>query len=141
MDLRYSYTRLLVSDFSACFRFYRDVLGLMPMFGDENGTYADFDAGGVAIALFSRQEMADAVGAGSLPSALDAQDHVALIFTVADVDAMATELASRGARFVREPHDRPDWGGRVAHFRDPDGTLIELFQSIPMTPTEGEGQS
>lgn len=141
MDLRYSYTRLLVSDFSACFRFYRDVLGLTPTFGEDDGTYADFDAGGVTIALFSRQEMADAVGAGSLPSALDSQDRVALIFTVADVDAAAAELASRGAGFVREPHDRPDWGGRVAHFLDPDGTLLELFQSIPVTATEGEDHS
>lgn len=141
MDLRYSYTRLLVNDFSACFRFYRDVLGLMPTFGDETSTYADFDAGPVAIALFSRQEMADAVGAGSLAAAVDAQDRVALIFTVDNVDAVAAELASRGARFVRQPHDRPDWGGRVAHVRDPEGTLIELFQSIPMTSSEGEGQS
>lgn len=141
MDLSYTYTRLLVNDFAACFRFYRDVLGLTPSFGEETGSYADFDAGAVAIALFSRQEMADAVGAGNLPSERNAQDRVALIFTVENVDTKAADLASRGAQFIRQPHDRPDWGGRVAHFRDPDGTLIELFQSIPMTQTEGETQS
>ncbi|MGH2485563.1 MAG: VOC family protein, partial [Ktedonobacterales bacterium] len=90
------------------------------------------------IALFSRQLMADAVGSGGLAPASDTQDHVALIFTVDDVDATAAALTSRGVRFVTEPHDRLEWGGRVAHFRDPDGTLIELFHSISMTPTEGE---
>jgi catechol 2,3-dioxygenase-like lactoylglutathione lyase family enzyme len=138
VDLRYTYTRLLVSDFPACFRFYRDVLGLTPSFGEEEGTYADFDAGSIAIALFARQEMADAVGAGNLAVRSDAQDRVALIFNVDDVDAVSAELASRGVDFVNQPRDRRDWGGRVAHFRDPDGTLIELFQSIPMSSAEGE---
>lgn len=141
MEMRYSYTRLLVNDFPACFRFYRDVLGLTPTFGEEGGTYADFEAGSVAIALFSRQEMAEAVSAGSLPATSEAQDRVALIFNVDSVDAVVSELASRGAHFIRPPHDRPDWGGRVAHFRDPDGALIELFQSIPVTHTEGEEPS
>ncbi|HKV84923.1 MAG TPA: VOC family protein [Ktedonobacterales bacterium] len=138
MDPRYSYTRLLVRDFAACFRFYRDVMGLTATFGEENDGYADFDTGATTLALFSRQHMADAVGSGGLPAQPEAQDRVALIFTVDNVDATAAELSSRGARFITEPQDRPDWGGRVAHFRDPDGTLIELFQSISMAPTEGE---
>ena len=25
----------------------------------------------------------------------------------------------------------PDWGLRVAHLRDPDGNLLELFQDLP----------
>jgi catechol 2,3-dioxygenase-like lactoylglutathione lyase family enzyme len=33
---------------------------------------------------------------------------------------------------VADPVDRPDWGGRVAYLRDPDGHLLELFQTIPM---------
>ena len=27
---------------------------------------------------------------------------------------------------------QPQWGGRVAYVHDPDGSLFELFQSIPM---------
>lgn len=138
MDPRYSYTRLLVRDFTACFRFYRDVMGLTATFGEENDGYADFDTGATTIALFARQHMADAVGSGGLPVQPEAQDRVALIFTVEDVDATCAQLKGRGATFVTEPHDRSEWGGRVAHFRDPDGTLIELFQSLPMASTEGE---
>jgi catechol 2,3-dioxygenase-like lactoylglutathione lyase family enzyme len=31
------------------------------------------------------------------------------------------------------PHDRADWGVCLAYFRDPDGNLIEVNHSIPMT--------
>src|SRR6476659_7630591 len=56
MALKHLGTRLLVSDFKASFRFYRDVLGFTPTFGDENDVYADFDTGGgTGIALFQRE--------------------------------------------------------------------------------------
>jgi lactoylglutathione lyase len=33
--VRLTHVRLLVDDYDACFRFYRDMLGLEPTFGDE----------------------------------------------------------------------------------------------------------
>lgn len=61
------------------------------------------------------------------------RDRVALVFTVESADEAYRALAAKGVTFVTEPHDHGDWGDRVAHFHDPNGTLIELFQSIPMT--------
>jgi catechol 2,3-dioxygenase-like lactoylglutathione lyase family enzyme len=43
--MKLSFVRLLVDDYGACFRFYRDVMGFPVTFGDEEGAYADFDAG------------------------------------------------------------------------------------------------
>jgi catechol 2,3-dioxygenase-like lactoylglutathione lyase family enzyme len=43
MKLRF--VGLLVGDFPACFRFYRDVMRFRPTFGDEGDGYADFDVG------------------------------------------------------------------------------------------------
>jgi catechol 2,3-dioxygenase-like lactoylglutathione lyase family enzyme len=40
--MRLTHVRLLVDDFAACFRFYRDVVGLARTFGDETSGYADF---------------------------------------------------------------------------------------------------
>jgi hypothetical protein len=40
-------------------------------------------------------------------------------------------LGARGVSFLNEPHDRPDWGIRVLHLRDPDGLLIELNEPLP----------
>ena len=131
MDLRFSHTRLLVRDYAACFRFYRDVLGFAVGFGDESSGYADFDTGAVTLALFERHEMAEAVGASALSATAERQDDVALIFAVEDVHQAYSELTSKGVVFISGPHDRPEWGIRVAHFRDPDGTLLEVNQSLP----------
>ncbi|MBM3696159.1 MAG: VOC family protein, partial [Actinobacteria bacterium] len=62
MALKYDYTRLLVRDFAACYRFYRDVVGLSPSFGTEDDNYAEFVTGATRISLFDAAEMAAAVG-------------------------------------------------------------------------------
>jgi catechol 2,3-dioxygenase-like lactoylglutathione lyase family enzyme len=131
MALRYNFTRLLVRDFATSFRFYRDTLGFTPVWGDETGTYADFQTGEVTIALFVRNEMAEAVGTSALAPTAETQDRVALCFAVDDVGQAYEELRAKGVTFVTEPHDQTDWGIRAAHFRDPDGTLLELFSALP----------
>jgi catechol 2,3-dioxygenase-like lactoylglutathione lyase family enzyme len=83
-----THTRLLVDDYTACFRFYRDTLELIPSFGDETSGYADFDTGDVSLALFDRAKMAEAVA--SVDSG--AGDRVALVIGVEDVDATYADL-------------------------------------------------
>ena len=130
MPFQYTFTRLLVSDFRACFRFYRDVLGFTPTFGTENDTYADFDTGSLHIALFDKSEMAATVGTTALPARLPTQDHVCLVLGVQDVDAASAHVRAQGVALLTEPTDHPDWGIRTAHFRDPDGNLIEINQPL-----------
>jgi lactoylglutathione lyase len=137
MALRYAFTRLLVRDFAACFRFYRDTLGFEVAFGEETDVYADFKTGEVTLALFDRKLMAEAVGATALPSTASAQDAVALCFEVDSVDQTCDDLRAKGVTLLTEPQDRPDWMIRTAHFRDPDGNLLEVFSSIP-AKQEGE---
>ena len=36
----------------------------------------------------------------------------------------------KGVEFAVGPTDRPDWYLRTAHFRDPEGNLIELYHGI-----------
>ena len=119
---RFTFTRLLVADVAASLAFYRDVLGLGVGFVDDSGHYADLDTGAGTLALFTGAVMAAALGPPAPPS----PDRVALCFAVADVDAAAAAVIAAGVPLVTPPHDRPDWGLRVAHLRDPDGTLIEL---------------
>jgi predicted enzyme related to lactoylglutathione lyase len=124
--LRPTYNRLLVSDFHASFLFYRDTLGFTPTWGDENDVYADFETGSLPLALFRRDLMARAVGTEDQPANASGQDRVAFIFGVEDVDTAYTQLQARGVSFVTAPQDRADWGIRTAHFRDPDGNLLEI---------------
>jgi len=131
MKCKYDYTRLLVTNFKACFLFYRDVMGFQSSYGTENDTYADFNTGSVSIALFDQQEMSAAIGTAHLPAQANAQDKVCLIFGVEDVDATCHQLENQGIQLTAGPGDHPDWGIRSAYIRDPAGNLIEIYQSLP----------
>ncbi|WP_330334117.1 VOC family protein [Streptomyces sp. NBC_00536] len=124
--------RLLVTDFTACYRFYRDVLGLTPQFDDERGPYAKLspDGGSAAIALHDRAQMAALVG--SLAEA--PEGHRALIaLRVDDLDATHALLTARGGVFLRDPAPLGD-RIKVAHLADPEGNLVELQEWVRAHP-------
>jgi predicted enzyme related to lactoylglutathione lyase len=128
-----THTRLLVDHFADCFRFYRDIIRLLPKWGDENSGYASFDSedGQVALALFLRQSMTDVLGTGSLPVNSPGQDKFMLIFGVEDVDAEVRRIRQQGGEILMGPTNFPDWGYRGAYLRDPDGNLVEMLTGIP----------
>lgn len=128
---RVTHIRLLVDDLQACLRFYRDVLGF-PVALQAEDVYVEFDTGSVLLALYGRRMMAEVTGTPGEGGALAGADRLVLCVAVDDVDAAYADLMARGVAFVKAPHDRPVWALRVAHFRDPDGNLIEISQSIPM---------
>ncbi|TJZ54284.1 VOC family protein [Streptomyces piniterrae] len=116
--------RLLVSDFTVVYRFYRDVLGLKPQFEAESGPYAKLspDTGQAAIALQDRTQMADVLGR----LRTEPEGYRALVvLRVDDLNAAHAELTSRGAEFTRGPSPMGD-RMRVAYLEDPEGNLIEL---------------
>jgi len=128
--LKFDNMRLLVTRFDETYAFYRDVLGLKPTWGKPGENFASFAfPGGGEIAIFRRSMMADAVGTAARPSTRQEQDTAVLILTVDDVDALYARL-KRAVEFANAPSDRPAWGIRAAHFRDPDGNLIEVFSPI-----------
>lgn len=120
MDATLTHTRRLVERYADCLAFYRDVLGFTVTFGDADSGYADLAAGEHTLALFDRAEMADTL------ALRPAGDGVVLVCAVPDVDAAADEVRTAGHELVTAPTDRPDWGIRTAHVRDPDGGLVEL---------------
>lgn len=131
MKFSYDYTRLLVPNYKECFLFYRNVMGFQVTYGSQEAVYADFDTGGHNLALFDRQRMSEAVGTSHVPVHADCQDRMCLVFGVADVDSASRELIDQGVPLVAPPADRPDWGIRTAHFRDPAGNLVEIYQDLP----------
>lgn len=129
--MRCSYIRLLVNDYEACFRFYSDVLGLSVLWGDESSRYAEFDVeSGTRLAINQREVMAEALETDTADPELPHQDRLAVIFEVEDVDGTAERLVNDGARQVMEPRDWTAWGIRAAHFRDPDGYLLEINRPL-----------
>jgi catechol 2,3-dioxygenase-like lactoylglutathione lyase family enzyme len=87
--------RLLVSDFPAVYRFYRDVLGLKPQFEAESGPYAKLspDTGHAAIALQDRAQLA---GVLERLGAEPAGHRALVVLRVDDLDAAHAELTARG---------------------------------------------
>ena len=126
------HVRLLVSDYPACFRFYRDVLGLTPRFGTEDDVYTDFMSGDqLMVALFRRELMAEAIAVPDEPEAMDGLGKSVVVFATDSADTAADALRLKGIALVAEPADRPEWGIRTVHFRDPEGNLIEVYSPLP----------
>ncbi|MBW4615891.1 MAG: VOC family protein [Desmonostoc vinosum HA7617-LM4] len=130
MKLQLTHTRLLVSNFKDTFLFYRDLLRFDVDWGDENSGYAEFNTGYVKLGLFKMELMAEVVPRVVQPSYVANQDRIALIFAVDNVDEVYQQVKDHGATVVTSPVDRPDWGIRTAHFRDPDGNLIEIYSNL-----------
>lgn len=124
-----THTRLLVDCFKECFIFYRDVMGFEPIWGTEEGRYADFNAGNTVLALYDRKSMADAID-GSYSVDDHFNDRVVIVFQVNDVDKAFLELKEK-VNFLSEPISR-QYGIRSLNFRDPAGNLNELYHEIPM---------
>lgn len=124
-DFSFTHTRLLVPNYREYFHFYRHTLGFEVTLRTKEVGYADLRTGDTTLALFDRTAMAESVKADSKPVDADQQDEVAVIFEVSSVDEVYEQLQPE-VEFVTRPHDQPDWGIRVAHFRDPAGTLLEI---------------
>jgi catechol 2,3-dioxygenase-like lactoylglutathione lyase family enzyme len=123
-----SHFRLLVSDFEATFRFYREVVDLPTTYtADAKGPYAEFELGGdMYLALFDRALMLDAVGRPS-DAERTVDDHAVLCVSVEDVDREAMRLQTLGVALEAPPADHEPWEMRTVYVRDPEGNLVEFY--------------
>lgn len=127
--------RLLVNDFRKSYHFYRDRLGLTPVKGHGEPPYGEFAWNGRAlVGIFERRRMASAVGLAPGRYPARSVGRSAVIFGVKDVDRLSVQLRRRHVRLLRGPTDRPEWGLRTIHLRDPDGYLVEIFSRLPRKP-------
>ncbi|AVH64746.1 extradiol dioxygenase [Nostoc sp. 'Peltigera membranacea cyanobiont' 213] len=130
MKLQLTHLRLLVSNYKDSFLFYRDLLKFDVDWGDEDSGYAEFNTGYLKLGLFKKELMAEVVPRIEQPSYIVSRDKTVLIFAVDNVDEVYEQVKNHNAIVVTEPQDRPDWGIRTAHFRDPDGNLIEIYNNL-----------
>ncbi len=128
--MKFICVRLLVNDFQATFKFWRDAGKFPVTYSDEATGYAYFDMGTAGLELFSRVAFASAIGEAALaPLGREA----VLDFEVDDVDATYADLVERGATPVAAPEDRPAWGARTANLADPDGHHFEIYSKLPVS--------
>lgn len=126
--------RLLVKDFDKCFRFYAEQVGLKVTWGKMGGDYASFDVGlasnEMGFSIFKSDLMASVIGNSDKSLPMNNREKIAIILKVNSVDETYKELMDKGVEFVNKPMDMAGWGDRVAHFRDPEGNLIELLAAL-----------
>ncbi|KOP26273.1 bleomycin resistance protein [Hapalosiphon sp. MRB220] len=130
MKVGAAYTRLLVNDWKACFVFYKDLLGFEVVVENETDGYAEFKAGDMRLSLFRRLEMAQLIHNADKPPHAECQDTVALIFTVHDLEEEYEQLRHKGVEFAAPPMNNPYYGIKTAYLRDPDRTLIGLYEFL-----------
>lgn len=92
--------------------------------------YALFNNGETKIELLSQKAMTEVIGKENKSSDGESTSNFLLQFEVEDVDKTYDYLRKNGIEFVTEPHDRKEWRSRIAHFRDPDNNLIEIYKML-----------
>lgn len=124
-----------VRDFEESKRFYAETLGWKISRPQEG--IAFFQAGGVVLALFPREELAkDAL--------VNAEGDDFAGFTLAynaqsesEVDEIISELKSKGVKIIKEPQ-KVFWGGYSSYFADPDDNRWEVAYN-PFFPFDENG--
>ena len=132
MEQRVSLITLGVADLERSREFY-ERLGWRRSMAKAEGIVF-FQAGGMALALFPRTELAkdaniaaEGQGFGGISLAYNSRSRE-------EVDAVLAEAAAAGARIVK-PAQEAFWGGYSGYFADPDRFLWEVAWNphFPMT--------
>lgn len=104
--------RIFVGDLDGARSFYSGKLALPELW--ETETAIGYDVGATLIVEGEAGDEPHLVGR-----------FTGLSLWVADIDAAYAGMVSEGVTFVGPP-ERQDWGGVLAHFRDPDGNVLTL---------------
>lgn len=123
MEQRVSVVTLGVADLERARGFYEQGLGWRR--GNDHAEVAFYQLGGLVLALFSREELAEdarmsSEGAGFRGLALAYNTR-----SREEVDRVLAEAARAGGT-VLKPAEDAFWGGYSGYFADPDGHLWEV---------------
>lgn len=125
MEQRVSFITLGVADLAKSRAFY-EALGWKAHPAGEGKGIVFFQAGGMVVALFPRQELAHDAGVENTPAGGFRGMAVAHnTRSEAEADAVMAQAAAAGGEVVK-PMGKVFWGGYSGYFADPDGHLWEV---------------
>ncbi len=135
--MRLGLTLIYVEDFATMFAFYRDVLGLQTTdedpgpghaIGVDWAQFADDDGG--RIELFDHSRFGT-----RLEFPFPRANSTVITFQVDDLEAETERLRTSGVTFFSQGWF--DWGG-AAHFFDPEGNHLQIFQTGQRTESRSD---
>jgi catechol 2,3-dioxygenase-like lactoylglutathione lyase family enzyme len=132
MEQRLSLVTLGVADLDRSRRFY-EALGWRR--SNKEAEVVFFQAGGMVLALWSREELA---ADAHVPAAGSGFAGIALAYntrTRDEVDTVLGEAKAAGARILK-PAEDAFWGGYTGYFADPDGHIWEVAWNPHWTITD-----
>ncbi|MEZ5816706.1 MAG: VOC family protein [Hyphomicrobiaceae bacterium] len=125
-----------VADVARSRAFY-EALGFVAS-GASLPTVVFFDAGGVALALFGRSELAADASVPDRPTGFAAVSLAWNLESEAAVDNALAIAEGCGARIVK-PAQKAPWGGYSGYFADPDDHLWEVAYN-PVFALDADGR-
>lgn len=118
---------LFINDLSQSKTFYVDVLGFNLVHEDD--TSIALTMGADMVLLVTVGSATDMLAGETPDSPLGQKPSGIFNLFVDNVDAEYDRLSMDGVEFFIAPMDR-SWGRRTAHFKDPDGFIWEISQSL-----------
>ena len=136
MQPRITLITLGVADVAVSRTFY-EKLGFAAS-GDSNPNVTFFEAGGIVIALFGRQALADDAGVANGTPGFSGITLAHNVATRQEVDGVLAEAVGAGGTLIK-PAQETFWGGYAGYFADPDGHLWEVAHN-PFWTMDDEGR-
>ncbi|MCC6260898.1 MAG: VOC family protein [Anaerolineales bacterium] len=112
-----------VKNFEESKKFYSEILGWKISRPQEGIVF--FQAGGIVLALYPREELAEDAVISPKGSGFSGFTLAYNANSEAEVDEIITNLKSKGVKIIKEPQ-KVSWGGYSSYFADPDGFRWEV---------------
>lgn len=125
-----------VRDFPTSYQFYTGILGWKPSSASQDDT-AFFQAGGVVLAIYPREKLAEDALISSEGSGFSGVTLSYNARSESEVDEIVADLKVKGVKILKEPQ-KVFWGGYSSYFADPDGYCWEVAYN-PFFPFDEAG--
>jgi len=124
-DMELVQSRIVTDDVEGLATFYARLAGVPVTL---NEYYVEVHTGAMSVGFSRRRytEYCPAAAGQPRPGGQDRPPEVILDFLTDDVDAEYERIKALGVDWVLPPTTQP-WGTRSMIFRDPEGTLINVF--------------